>query len=140
MNYNPIDTLRIDTAIIQHFNDDKTFHYTAEKARETTSFDILSDNLGDILEKFFNALIPTQEIRDFVLYTFGIVFIVIVCFAIYRKFPHLFSFNKKMQVDDALKEENIQHCSSICKLCIYWARKNAFFGCQTKQLSNILTR
>ncbi len=31
MNYNPIDTLRIDTAIIQQFNDDKAFHYTAEK-------------------------------------------------------------------------------------------------------------
>ncbi len=89
MNYNPIDTLRIDTAIIQQFNDDKNFHYTAEKARETTSFEILFDNLGDILGKFFDALIPGEEIRDFVLYTFGFVFIVIVCFAIYRKFPHL---------------------------------------------------
>ena len=57
MNYNPIDTLRIDTAIIQQFNDDKNFHYTAEKARETTSFEILFDNLGDILGKFFDALI-----------------------------------------------------------------------------------
>ena len=31
MNYNPIDTLRIDTAIIQQFNDDKTFHYTTPR-------------------------------------------------------------------------------------------------------------
>lgn len=108
MKYNLIDTLRIDTATIQQFNDDKAFHYTAENAQKNTSFDVVFDNLGEIFDNFFDALVPREEIRDIFIYFFGIILIAIICIAIYRKFPYLFALNKKVKVDDALKEENIQ--------------------------------